>query len=50
MTAGMRPGLAHPFGARVTGEGVNFSIWARTATCMDLLLFDHVDDPQPARA
>ena len=49
MTAGVRPGLTHPLGASVTGEGVNFSIWARTATGMDLLLFDHVDDPQPSR-
>ncbi|MGB8385640.1 MAG: hypothetical protein WCG47_31110, partial [Dermatophilaceae bacterium] len=49
MTAGVRPGLTHPLGASVSGEGVNFSIWARTATGMDLLLFDHVDDPQPSR-
>lgn len=49
MTAGVRPGHTHPLGARVTGEGVNFSIWARTATGMDLLLFDQVDDPQPSR-
>jgi glycogen operon protein len=36
-------------GASVTAEGVNFSVFAKRATGIDLLLFDHVDDAKPAR-
>ncbi|MCA9610996.1 MAG: hypothetical protein KC619_35625, partial [Myxococcales bacterium] len=43
-------GLPYPLGATYTpGEGVNFSLWARTATAVELLLFDDVDDARPAR-
>jgi glycogen operon protein len=38
-----------PLGATVTEHGVNFSIYSRHATGMELLLFDGQDDPRPAR-
>lgn len=47
------PGNPFPLGAHVyhydPGEGVNFSVYSRGSTGMDLLLFDHVDDGAPAR-
>src|SRR4051812_23975937 len=58
-TAPARPGAAHaavspwgdsaPLGATVVPGGVNFSVFSRTAGAIDLLLFDGVDDPRPAR-
>lgn len=41
------PGRAHPLGATVDSEGVNFSVFSRNATSMELLLFDEHDDPEP---
>lgn len=43
------PGRAHPLGASVSPEGVNFSVYSRSALKLDLLLFEHEDDAQPAR-
>jgi isoamylase len=37
-----------PLGATVRDNGVNFSVFSRNATGLDLLLFDHEDDPKPA--
>ena len=42
------PGRAYPLGATVEAEGVNFSIFSKNGTAVELLLFDHADDPQPA--
>lgn len=42
-------GLTHPLGARVTPKGVNFSLYSRFATRVELLLFDHEDDSQATR-
>ncbi|MBP8291658.1 MAG: glycogen debranching protein GlgX [Caldilineaceae bacterium] len=42
-------GKSYPIGATVEDGGVNFSLHSRTATGIDLLLFDGVDDPRPAR-
>src|SRR6187397_1196315 len=42
-------GSAAPLGASVTDGGVNFSVFSRRATSIDLLLFDRVDDLKPAR-
>ena len=42
-------GRSFPLGATVYSDGVNFSIFSKNATAMDLLLFDAVDDAQPAR-
>jgi len=41
-------GKAAPLGATVTSEGVNFSIFSRSATSVDLLLFDHECDATPS--
>jgi glycogen operon protein len=38
-----------PLGATVYSGGVNFSIFSKNATAIDLLLFDVVDDARPAR-
>jgi isoamylase len=40
-------GATTPLGATVTAEGVNFSVFSKNATRMELLLFDHVDDEEP---
>ncbi|HSI33245.1 MAG: glycogen debranching protein GlgX [Phycisphaerae bacterium] len=46
---GVTPGAAAPIGATVLEGGTNFSVYARDATALDLLLFDHADDATPAR-
>ena len=43
-------GRAAPLGATVSHEGVNFSIFSRKATAVELLLFDQEDDAKPARS
>jgi glycogen operon protein len=43
------PGRSSPLGATVTHGGVNFNLFSRTATGVDLLLFDREDDARPAR-
>jgi glycogen operon protein len=43
------PGRSFPIGARLTRRGVNFSVYSRGSIGMDLLLFDHPNDPAPAR-
>lgn len=40
-------GRAHPLGARVTRQGVNFSVFSQHATGIELLLFEHHDSLQP---
>jgi glycogen operon protein len=42
-------GGSAPLGPSVTAAGVNFSVFSKRATGMDLLLFDAVDDPTPSR-
>jgi len=42
-------GVSAPLGAMVTADGVNFSVFSKHATGIDLLLFDHADDLAPAR-
>jgi isoamylase len=42
-------GLSHPLGATVVAGGVNFCLFSRFATKVELLLFDHVDDAVPGR-
>jgi isoamylase len=42
-------GRAAPIGATVIDGGVNFSLFSRTATGVELVLFDHDDDPSPSR-
>jgi isoamylase len=40
-------GRPHPLGATVDKEGVNFSVFSRNATAVELLLFDQHDDVEP---
>src|SRR5215469_6701127 len=42
-------GASAPLGATVCPGGINFSIFSRYATGVDLLLFDREDDARPAR-
>ncbi len=42
------PGRSFPLGARVSPGGVNFSVYSRSSTGLDLLLYNAVDDAQPA--
>jgi glycogen operon protein len=44
-----RPGASAPLGAAVSADGVNFSIFSRRATGLDLLLFDHAQAATPSR-
>ena len=48
-TQPLTQGTSAPLGATPGREGVNFSVFSKHATGVELLLFDHVDDPQPAR-
>ncbi len=42
-------GRSSPLGATVVDGGVNFSVFSRTATGVELLFFDREDDAAPAR-
>jgi isoamylase len=42
-------GRSYPMGATVIEGGVNFSLFSRTATGVELLLFDREDDASPSR-
>ena len=44
-----KSGKSHPLGATAFPEGTNFSIFSKHSTAVQLLLFDHVNDPEPAR-
>jgi len=44
-----KPGRSAPIGASVHPDGVNFSMFSRSATGVELLLFDREDDAEPAR-
>ncbi len=44
-----KTGKSFPLGATVYPSGVNFSVFAKGGTTVQLLLFDHVDDAQPSR-
>ena len=41
-------GRAHPVGARIVGDGVNFSVFSENADSVELLLFDRPTDATPA--
>ncbi len=47
-SAPMAPGRSHPLGATVVPGGVNFSIFSRSASRVELLFFDREDDGRPA--
>jgi isoamylase len=42
-------GSSSPLGATPASEGTNFSVFAKHATGIELLFFDHVDDSRAAR-
>ena len=42
-------GRCAPLGATVVAGGVNFSVFSRCASAVELLFFDRADDPRPAR-
>lgn len=43
------PGKSFPLGASVENGGVNFSIYAKHADAVELLLFGDAEDPVPSR-
>jgi isoamylase len=45
-----RSGRPHPLGATPDAAGVNFAVFSRNATGVELLLFDNHDDAEPAQA
>ncbi len=45
----MRSGSSWPIGATLVDGGVNFSVYSKHSTELQLLLFDHQDDERPAR-
>jgi isoamylase len=49
MLSDLCKGSTSPLGATVTHDGVNFSVFARDCTGIDLLLFDHADDAVASR-
>jgi isoamylase len=42
-------GQSHPLGAAVLPDGVNFSVFSRGASRMELLFFDRAEDGRPSR-
>ena len=44
-----RPGRSFPLGATVHPRGVNFSVFSRNSTAVELLLFDRPEDTRPSR-
>jgi glycogen operon protein len=44
-----RPGRAHPLGATVTEDGVNFSLFSQNGTAVELLIFDGAEATAPAQ-
>ena len=51
MHGDLLPGLSFPLGAFTLDnpDGVNFSIFSKNATAVELLFFDHEDDVRPSR-
>ena len=43
----VRNGHPRPLGATVSRDGVNFSLYARHATAVEILFFEHAHDEQP---
>ncbi len=48
-TASKTNGQSSPLGATVRADGVNFSVYSRNASSIELLFFERVDDAKPAR-
>jgi len=43
-----QPGQAYPIGATFTSHGINFSVFSKNCTGVELLLFDHYADARPS--
>ncbi len=43
-----RPGRSYPLGATFTPKGVNFSVFSKNCSVVELVLFDNVTDASPA--
>lgn len=43
----VKSGHCHELGATIENGGVNFALWARLASSVELLLFSHPDDHHP---
>ena len=48
MTKAKHLGRSSPLGATVNDGGVNFSLFSRTASGVELLFFDREDDATPS--
>ena len=46
-TYSIKPGVRYPLGAKPDASGVNFSVFSRHATHVELLLFNEADSPEP---
>ena len=46
---GVLTGRTHPLGTTVYPSGVAFSVYSRSATAVELVLFDDADAPRPSR-
>ncbi|MUG94834.1 glycogen debranching protein GlgX [Scytonema sp. UIC 10036] len=49
MTFDVLPGKSFPIGATIRDGGVNFCLFSRDCTAIELLLFDRPNDPQPSQ-
>jgi glycogen operon protein len=49
MTTDTLPGQSYPLGASIQPDGVNFAVYSKSATAVELLFFDGPDDDRPAR-
>ncbi len=49
MPAHTANGSSYPLGSVVYPDGVNFSVFSKSATALELLLFDNADDMRPSR-
>jgi len=49
VTAGSKIGRSAPLGVTIQPGGVNFSLYSKNASGIELLLFDREDDSRPAR-
>jgi isoamylase len=49
MTVASQTGRSSPVGATVVDGGVNFSLFSRTASAVELVFFDRDDDAKPSR-
>ena len=43
-----KSGRSYPLGATIADDGVNFSVFSRNASGIELLLFDRENDARPA--